>query len=153
MIIRLGETRDVEQLIKMSWDYINEHAESEMKCTFQKFRKEYHSFFEKALTSGQWFVWVVEEAGKLVSHIYIELIQKVLRPGSITHPFAYMTNIYTVPEYRNMGLGSKLLRSINEWINENEYEFVIVWPNDETIPYYQKSEHMQCKEPIEYYLS
>lgn len=70
------------------------------------------SFLEKAIIGKQWFIWVVEADEKIVSHIYIELIQKVPRPGRITYPFAYMTNVYTIPDYRNKGLGSQLLERI-----------------------------------------
>ncbi|WP_404427430.1 GNAT family N-acetyltransferase [Ureibacillus chungkukjangi] len=153
MIIRLAEAKDVNQLIRMRWDFTIEHDESKKNASFFHFERECKSFFEKAFTSGQWFVWVVEEAEKIVSHIYIELIQKVPRPGRVTQPFAYMTNVYTVPEYRNMGVGSKLLSSINAWIKENNYEFVIVWPSDEAISYYQKNGYVHCKEAMEYYPS
>ncbi|WP_433744455.1 GNAT family N-acetyltransferase [Falsibacillus pallidus] len=39
-----------------------------------------------------------------------------------------MTNVYTIPEYRNAGIGSKVLSSINKWIKEKKIEFVIVCP-------------------------
>jgi len=153
MNIRLAEAKDVDQLIKMRWDFTIEHDKSKKAASFTYFQKDCQSFFEKALTSGQWFVWVVEEEGKIVSHICIELIQKVPRPGRVTHPFAYMTNVYTVPEYRNMGIGSKLLSFINNWIEENNYEFVIVWPSDEAVNYYQKNGYVHCQEPMEYFPS
>ncbi|GIN84594.1 hypothetical protein J6TS2_09800 [Heyndrickxia sporothermodurans] len=95
----------------------------------------------------------MEENGKIVSHIYIELIEKVPRPGRTTYPFAYMTNVYTVPEYRNKGVGSKLLNSINKWIKVNNYEFVIVWPSDDSINYYKKNGYIHCTELMEFFPS
>ncbi|WP_234703408.1 GNAT family N-acetyltransferase [Metabacillus indicus] len=98
-------------------------------------------------------IWVAEENEKLVSHIYIELIEKVPRPGRITYPFAFMTNVYTIPEYRNKGIGSRMLSSINQWIKENKCEFVIVWPSDDSIGYYKKNGYAHCVEPMEYFPS
>ncbi|WP_224773402.1 GNAT family N-acetyltransferase [Metabacillus idriensis] len=121
-----------------------DHFQSLKKCQF---------FLENALKSDRWVIWVAEESEKIVSHIYIELIEKVPRPGRITYPFAYMTNVYTVPEYRNKGIGSKVLSSINKWIKENNYEFAIVWPSDEAIDYYKKNGYVQCAEPMEYFPS
>ncbi len=115
--------------------------------------KKCQFFLENALKSDRWVIWVAEESEKIVSHIYIELIEKVPRPGRITYPFAYMTNVYTVPEYRNKGIGSKVLSSINKWIKENNYEFAIVWPSDEAIDYYKKNGYVQCAEPMEYFPS
>jgi GNAT superfamily N-acetyltransferase len=88
-----------------------------------------------------------------LSHIYIELIDKVPRPGRITYPFAYMTNVYTTPEFRNRDIGSKVLKRVNNWIKENNYEFVIVWPSDESIQFYQKNGYVHCTEPMEYFPS
>src|SRR5690625_3151048 len=115
MIIRLAVAKDINQLIKMRWDFTIEYDKSKGNSSYVQFEKECQEFLEDALNSHRWFIWVVEENEKVVSHIYIELIQKVPRPGRITYPFAYMTNVYTAPEYRNKGAGSKLLFEINKW--------------------------------------
>ncbi|TYS17046.1 GNAT family N-acetyltransferase [Rossellomorea vietnamensis] len=153
MNIRLAEARDIKQLIKMRWDNTLEFDEGKKDDSYEEFERECQIFLEDALKSSQWFIWVAEDKGKIVSHIYIELIQKVPRPGRVTHPFAYMTNVYTIPEYRNGGVGSKVLSTINDWIKENEYEFVIVWPSDEAINYYKKNGYVHCTEPMEYFPS
>lgn len=153
MKIRLAELKDSTQLIKMRWDFTVEYDESKKDSSFEDFEQECHSFLEKAINSDQWFIWVAELNGKIVSHIYIELIQKVPRPGRITYPFAYMTNVYTVPEYRNKGIGSDMLSLINKWIKENNYEFVIVWPSDDSINYYKKNGYVSSTEPMEYFPS
>jgi GNAT superfamily N-acetyltransferase len=155
MRIRLAEAKDIKQLIRMRWDFTIEYDESKKieKTSFNDFEKECQLFLDNALNSGLWFIWVAEANGKIVSNIYIELIQKVPRPGRITQPFAYMTNVYTVKEYRNKGIGSKLLSAINEWSKEKRYEFIIVWPSDESINYYKKNGYVHCKEPMEYFPS
>lgn len=151
MNIRFAEVKDSKQLIRMRWDFTIEYDESKKNESFDDFEEDCQSFLENALKSDQWFIWVAEDDGKIASHIYIELIQKVPRPGRRTYPFAYMTNVYTVPEYRNKGIGSKLLSSINKWIKENNYEFVIVWPSDDSINYYKKNGYIHCTEPMEFF--
>lgn len=155
MNIRLAEEKDIKQLIKMRWDCTIEHDETNKieKTSFHNFENECQTFLEDALNESQWFIWVAEENDKILSHIYIELIQKVPRPGRITYPFAYMTNVYTIPEYRNQGIGSKLLSTINRWAKENNYEFIIVWPSDDSIQYYKKNGYSHCTEPMEYFPS
>ena len=151
MEIRLAESIDIEQLIKMRWDNTIEFDESKREESYEEFARECQSFLESALTSNQWFIWLAVEQEKVVSHIYIELIQKVPRPGRITHPFAYMTNVYSIPEYRNKGIGSKVLQVVNNWIKEKEYEFVIVWPSDEATHFYKKNGYHPCTDPMEYF--
>ncbi|MBD8068772.1 GNAT family N-acetyltransferase [Bacillus sp. PS06] len=155
MKIRLAEEKDIKQLVRMRWDFTIEHDESNQVryTSFDVFDKECREFLENALKSDRWFIWVAEENEEIVSHIYIELIQKVPRPGRVTYPFAYMTNVYTIQEYRNKGIGSRLLTTINEWTKENKYEFVIVWPSDDSIKYYKKNGYKHCTEPMEYFPS
>lgn len=153
MVIRFAEEKDIEQLIKMRWNFTIEYDESKKDASYDHFEKECYAFLASAINSGRWFIWVAEENDKIVSHIYIELIHKVPRPGRETYPFAYMTNVYTVPEYRGKGIGSKVLREINKWISENKYEFVIVWPSEDSIPYYERNGYVHCKEPMEYFPS
>jgi hypothetical protein len=100
--IRLAEHHNIEQLIRMRWDFSNEHNPN-IEATYTDFHEECSAFLRSAMSSGKWFIWVAEMDGNIVSHIYIELIDKVPRPGRLTHPFAYMTNVYTIPEYRLEG--------------------------------------------------
>jgi GNAT superfamily N-acetyltransferase len=151
--IRLAEAKDINQLIKMRWDNTIEFDESKKDTSYEEFEGECQTFLENALNSNQWFIWIAEDNDRIVSHIFIELIHKVPRPGRVTHPFAYMTNVYTIPEYRNEGVGSNVLSTINNWIKENKYEFVIVWPSDEAINYYKKNGYVHCTEPMEYFPS
>lgn len=153
MNIRLAESKDIKQLIKMRWDTTIEFDESKENESYEDFEKECQTFLENALNSSHWYIWVAEDMDKIISHIYIQLIQKVPRPGRVTHPFAYMTNVYTIRDYRNSGVGSKVLTSINKWIEENQFEFVIVWPSEEAVNYYKKNGYVHCTEPMEYYPS
>jgi len=107
-------------------------------------------FLNQALEGDQWFIWVAEEDGEIVSHIYVELVQKVPRPGRITNPFAFMTNVYTVEAYRNKGIGSQLISKVNSWVKERDIEFVIVWPSDDSVNYYKKNGYVHVEEPMEY---
>lgn len=155
MKIRLAEATDIKQLIRMRWDFTIEYDEDKKieQTLFNDFEMECQSFLENALSGNQWFIWVAEDNGKIVSHIYIELIHKVPRPGRVTHPFAYMTNVYTNKEYRGKGIGSQLLSVVNEWTQEKRYEFIIVWPSNDSINYYKKNGYIHCTEPMEYFPS
>ncbi|MDI2588737.1 GNAT family N-acetyltransferase [Psychrobacillus sp. NEAU-3TGS] len=155
MKFRLAERKDIDQLIQMRWDFTIEDNDMKIftKSDFESFKAECHTFLESALKSETWFIWVAEQDAKIISHIYIQLIEKVPRPGRITYPFAYMTNVYTEKEYRKQGIGSKLITTINEWVSENNYEFIIVWPSDDSVEYYKRNGYVRCKEPMEYFPS
>jgi GNAT superfamily N-acetyltransferase len=150
MNIRLATNNDFDQLIRMRWDFTNEYREIKIEeDQYEGFYLECKHFLTEALRSNKWFVWVADFNGLIISHIYIELIDKVPRPGRITHPFTYMTNVYTLPEHRGNGIGSKLIKEIEIWSRKNEYEFIIVWPSDWSIDFYERNGYKHCKEPME----
>ncbi|SER78271.1 GNAT family N-acetyltransferase [Psychrobacillus sp. OK032] len=155
MIVRLAERADIDQLVQMRWDFTMEDYEEKVfdESNFEGFHIECSYFLKSAIESGNWFIWVAEEEGRIVSHIYIELIQKVPRPGRITYPFAFMTNVYTIKEFRNKGIGSNLITTINEWAKGKKYEFIIVWPSEDSIDYYKKNGYSHCREPMEFFPS
>lgn len=153
MNIRLATLQDIGQLVQMRWDFTLEDYPNKTYSEedWDRFSIECSAFLHQAIRSERWHIWVAESDNEIVSHIYIELIQKVPRPGRITYPFAYMTNVYIKEMYRRKGIGTKLLTTINHWIQENKYEFVIVWPSEDGIEFYKKNGYVNCKEPLEYF--
>lgn len=148
MKIRLAEPYDIDSLVRMRWDFTYEHNPN-IEASYADFQEECSAFLHTAMSNGKWFIWVVEVDDRIVSHIYIELIDKVPRPGRITHPFAYMTNVYTIPDYRSKGIGGQLLKCIEEWGRGKQHEFIIVWPSEDAVPFYARNGYKHCNEPME----
>ncbi len=150
MNIRLAINDDIDQLIRMRWDFTNEYNKNKIEENqYEYFYMECKSFLLDAISSNRWFVWVADSDGQILSHVYIELINKVPRPGRKTNPFTYMTNVYTLPEHRGNGIGSQILNAIEVWSRQNEYEFIIVWPSEWSTEFYERNGYKQCKEPME----
>ncbi|PGL70408.1 GNAT family N-acetyltransferase [Bacillus sp. AFS055030] len=153
MKVRLAEIKDIDQLIKMRWDFTLEDYETgRIKASeYNDFYNECRDFLLKALNSKQWYIWVAEIEGTIASHIYIELIQKVPRPGRVTNPFAFMTNVYTLKDYRGQGIGGILISQVNNWVCEMNFEFVIVWPSEQGVNFYKRYGYNRCSEAMEYF--
>lgn len=148
MNIRKATVGDIDALILMRWEFTLEH-QPEVNDDFELFATECRVFLEEAMRSERWHIWIVELDGVIASHIYIQLIDKVPRPGRITYPFAYMTNVYTDPDYRSRGLGGRLLQAIREWAAANKFEFIIVWPSEESRAFYERNGFTLCNDPME----
>lgn len=152
MNIRLATTKEIDQLVRMRWDFTLEDYPEMVGNSdgYESFEKECRAFLEQAIAGERWHIWIAEQDGRVVSHMYIELIEKVPRPGRITRPFAYMTNVYTVPQWRGKGVGGRLLAQINTWVKDNNYEFVIVWPSEEGTAFYKRYGYTPCQDPLEF---
>ncbi|WP_249266972.1 GNAT family N-acetyltransferase [Paenibacillus sp. HGF7] len=84
----------------------------------------------KAIESGNWYIGVAEAQKNIVSHMYLQLIHKVPRPGKTSDPYyGYVTNVYTRLAFRSRGIGTEIHVAMEKWSKENGVEFLILWPS------------------------
>ncbi|NOU64840.1 GNAT family N-acetyltransferase [Paenibacillus sp. LMG 31461] len=147
-IIRLATLDDIDKLIKMRWDFSEEDNKS--GANFAEFQLICRAFLVNALSGSDWKVWVAEVDGEIVSHMYLQLIHKVPRPGKSPDPyFGYVTNVYTRPSYRSKGLGTKIHQAMEQWSKEHEVEFLILWPSTNSVDFYERNEFARSEEALE----
>ena len=147
--IRLATLEDLDELVQMRWDFSYEDNQDEV-ADFENFQATCKSFLVEALASGNWYIWVAEAEGMLVSHMYLQLIHKVPRPGKSPDPcFGYVTNVYTRPAFRGQGIGSRLQHSMESWSKQHELEFLIVWPSSTSVDFYERNGFSLCDEAME----
>jgi GNAT superfamily N-acetyltransferase len=77
------------------------------------------------------------QADRLVGNIYVEQVVKVPRPGRFHARYGYVTNVYVDPETRGHGVGTALLRQVIAWAREQQMEFLIVWPAEDSKGFYR----------------
>jgi len=145
----LATLADIDQLVQLRWDFSNEER-NDPADSFEDFQQICSAFLGKAIGGGDWYIWVAEVEGKLVSHMYLQLIHKVPRPGKSPDPYyGYVTNVYTCPSFRNRGIGSRIHTAMEQWSKENRAEFLIVWPSSESVPFYSRNGFLPCEEAME----
>ena len=136
---RVATTADFPALGELRWEWRaaedpNRQAVEERSAFIDRFA----AFASDAITNGRWTAWVAEDEGLLVANIWIQRIPKVPSPGRSTRDFGYMTNVYTRPDMRNLGVGSELLRAVTVWAHEMDLEMVVVWPSELSVAWYQR---------------
>jgi RimJ/RimL family protein N-acetyltransferase len=147
--IRLAAIDDVDQLVQMRWDF-SEEDYGKSAVSFEEFHRICCDFLVNAMESGDWYIWVAEVEGQIVSHMYLQFIHKVPRPGKSPDPYyGYFTNVYTRPGFRGQGIGTKIHSAMEKWSQENEVEFIIVWPSSGSVKFYQRNGFTPCEEAME----
>ncbi len=139
MIIREATREDAPALAVMRWDFTAEDDFIHPDATHEGYEQSFAEFLDMALTSRRWAIWVVEDDGRLVSHIFMQVIEKVPRPGRQERRFGWVTNVYTLPEYRNQGVGSQLMKHVEAWSKAQNLELMLVWPTERSVPYYRRA--------------
>ena len=136
--IRAARLEDVDELIAMRADFTFEDSEPGTRRSRPAFEDECRAFLVDAITSGRWRIWLAETEGRIVSHVFVALVDKVPRPVREDARIAYLTNVYTRPDCRGRGIGASLLRKAQEAAREEDIELMIVWPSDESVEFYER---------------
>ncbi len=145
--LRLAEAQDIPTLVEMRRDFTFEDGGIDA-AERADYAKECHAFLDDAIKTGRWQVWLAEVDDQIVSHLYVALIDKVPRPTRERKRIAYLTNVYTRPEFRNRGIGAALLSRAQAAADEADVELMIVWPSDESIGFYRRHGFESPKEPL-----
>ena len=70
------------------------------------------------------------------------------RPIRINTRIAYLTNVYTRPDYRGRGIGAEVIRQAQRAALEVAVELIIVWPSDESVQFYSREGFVKPDEPL-----
>ncbi len=136
--IRLATEKDGLRLAEMRWAFHSEHEEP-VSQTRGEFDQRFREFFADALSSGRWFIWIAEENGEIVSHVYVFVVSKVPRPNETSETWGYITNVFTVPCSRSTGVGSALMDAVANWAMSQKLELLLVWPSEESVMFYERA--------------
>lgn len=137
---RQATAADADELARLRWEFSPDEVAASGQ-SFEEFRAEFRAFWASAVASGNWAVWVAEHGGRLVANIWLQVIHKVPRPGRFSghNRYGYVTNVYTEPGLRGRGIGSELLKRVIGWARDQELEFLVVWPSEESVPFYERA--------------
>jgi GNAT superfamily N-acetyltransferase len=146
--IRQATQEDAAELARLRWDFSPDEVTASRQ-SFAEFHLGFSDFWQRALESGTWTVWVAESEERLIANIYVQIIHKVPRPGRFGNRYGYVTNVYAEPEVRGRGIGSQLLKSVIQWAREERLEFLIVWPSEESVAYYERAGFRRSPDALE----
>jgi ribosomal protein S18 acetylase RimI-like enzyme len=135
--IRKAHLDDIPQLISMRWQFALEH-EDVQPHVYKEFIEIYGEFLKSALNDHRWTIWLSESDGSILSHVFIQQVDVVPRPGKKLSPLGYVTNVYTLPEHRNKGICGEILETAKLNAKDENLELLIVWPSNKSVNFYQR---------------
>ena len=144
--IELATGDDVSELARLRWElYTEQEGERE---PLDGYRERFDAFAREALSSDQWRAWIARDHAHPVGAMWLQTVVRVPVPGKVAGPIGYLTNVYVVPEHRNLGLGARMLDSVTTWCRERAYSLLIVWPTERSRPFYGRAGFARLDEPF-----
>ena len=136
---RMATEVDMEALAKLRWDHWLEGGQDPAVVDQETFLRECALILKQRLLSQQWTYWIATLEGEIIAQIFIQRIAKVPKPSKMQDAFGYVTNVHTKAAYRGQGVGSKLLAQVQAWAKEQDLEFLILWPSEESVSFYERA--------------
>lgn len=135
--IRLASASDGAALAALRWEF--SHGDGgEAEENRSEFHDRWTRFWEAAQERG-WLVWVAERDGQLIGNMWLQLVEKVPRPGNQIRYLGYLTNVYVKPEARGQDVGSRILAEVIAWSKRENLELLFVWPSSESVEFYRRA--------------
>ena len=91
---------------------------------------------------------VAEHGDHIIAVSSIINVVKIPRPGDLHGQWGYLTNVYTRPEFRNSGVGGRLLAEAQRWAKDQGLSMLIVWPSDRSYAFYTRAGYRRKADPL-----
>lgn len=125
MMLRLANKSDITQLGHLKWQALQEYTETNDndKVTFQE---RYGAFLLMVLTNPDWKIWLAEQNGHIIGHIYAQRVVKEAAFGEEAKYLVKLSNFYTTPVCRKQGILQTLFAAVMAWLQSHQYEYTII---------------------------
>jgi GNAT superfamily N-acetyltransferase len=138
MNFRIACEIDTIALAELRWDFCLEDSQSSPLFSREEFIVLCSEVLRGNLDQQNWVYWVAELDGKIISHIFVQLIDMIPKPTRLRDRYGYVTNTYTQPIYRKQGIGTKLMHHVKQWAKTEDLELLIVWPSQVSVAFYER---------------
>jgi len=116
IVYRRATLSDVSALVEYRVRFLNELYDHAEDHATKVVRESLNRYFTKAIPSEDFIAWVAELHGKMVATSGMVVWQKPAVYGGVeSGKLGYLLNFYTIPEARQKGIATRLLK---ELINE-----------------------------------
>jgi len=151
--IRQAVARDAGALARMRHALYAEHGRE--REPLDVYADRFAVFVHDVLANDAWRIWVAELQGEIVGTMWLQLVERVPRPGEDRGelPIGYLTNVFVDQELRDEGLGSRMLEEVITWARVRGVEEIIVWPSERSYPFYERAGFSRTPDPLVLYLT
>jgi len=120
MEFRKANTDDIKYLVQ----YRKQQLTDEGAPPDIAIDEELFDYFTSSISDGSLICWLAADNNKIVATSGVCFYRLPPTYSNPTGRVAYVTNMYTLPEYRRKGIATRLLRIIIDEIKELDYKLI-----------------------------
>lgn len=143
---------DIEPLIKLRLMFLYESnhvdAEDEKNNLFESNR----AFFQKGISDGSFIAFVAIDNGKIVATSGLSLYYLPPNKKCTDGKVAYISNMYTIPQYRKKGIASKLFSMTVQEAIHFGHKKILLNATEMGRPIYEKYGFKDAQNNMVYYV-
>lgn len=148
MELRMAQEKDYMQIAEMKWlhceeDDVDYNTSNLVGVDKNKFLEEFMQFLNE---HKEYKIFVACDNNVVISSMFVYVIPKTPKPNRKQKYISYLTNVYTLKEYRNKKIGTELLTYVKEYLAKEDCELIFVWPSENSINWYARNDFKQEKE-------
>ena len=102
------------------------------------FIEKYIEYLERETSLDRIKVFIAKADDVIVGSMNLIIIPKSPKPSALANRIGYLTNSYVRSDFRNKGLGEKILKNVLEYSRNNRLEVIIVWPSERARSLYER---------------
>lgn len=139
ILIRLANGADVPALVGLRRESTFElYPAREDEDFGERFAAWYEQEASRRLTWLAEDKGLAEDEGLAVGMMNFVLFERMPRPGLDPGRWGYLANAYVRPDYRNQGIGGRLLDAILAYADDRGFARVVLSPSQRSVPFYRR---------------
>jgi GNAT superfamily N-acetyltransferase len=136
---RIAKSADIDALADLRYRLCTDNAPANSVQDNEDFISAFRAVLPDIADQSSLVHFVAESEYRIVATLSIVKVNKLPHPRDMRGQWGYLTNVYTLPDYRNQGIGSRLLAVAKNWAEFEQLELLIVWPSDRSFPFYERA--------------
>jgi len=134
---RKANESDIEKLSAMRVSMLceNEHYDNDFQ---EKLFKNTLEYMNKGLRDNSINLWVATENNEIIAMCCLNYFYLPPNELCLSGKSAHLGNMYTMPNFRNKGIASKLLKLITAEAKDSRCERIVLVPTESGKPLYEK---------------
>ena len=139
MTYRKATINDLDELVRLRIEFLKEvqpintrqFSEEELKVSL-------HEYLSKSIKNDEFVAWLAISGGEIIATSGLCFFQ--ITPGFtlIDGKIAYILNIYTLPHWREKGIGKQVFDHILQEANSRGYKCISLHTSEDGRPIYEK---------------